>query len=1286
MHLLTAKTGRIDTGEEAVDLEQTPGDIVILSAADSELTGFTEVVTELSEGSALNIEMPNGMGLSFRLANIMQLSHPYSIDLYVEKTLSQTRFIFLRLLGGVEYWRYGLERLEEIARAEKIALVVAPGDEQWDESLARHSTVPLEIVRQLWRYCVEGGYENLKNALKTIIFYLGYDSPPSACKSLPRYGFLMNGRVMQSFEDIHMDWHEPTGPIVPIVFYRSLVQAATIEPVRCLEKALEKRGINALPIFVSSLKDEESAAFIDRCFAESKPAVVLNSTAFSLSKAGAPHMPTPLDRQNSPVLQVVFSGTSREAWLENPRGLSMRDLTMHVVLPEIDGRILTRAVSFKEQEEWDELTQFRPVRYKADHDRIAFVAEQAKKWVALASKNSETRKVAFIFANYPNRDGRIANGVGLDTPASALTIIEALRTAGYYLDDQINGDTPKTVEEMMGQLLQGPTNALHEREERLGGVKLQLSDYKTAFEELPICVQRAVNERWGVAEKDPFVTDKAFHLALHVHGHLVIGIQPARGYNIDPKETYHDPDLVPPHNYFAFYIWLKSVYDIDAIIHLGKHGNLEWLPGKALALSNQCFPEAVLGAVPNIYPFIVNDPGEGCQAKRRTSAVIVDHLTPPMTRAESHGFSLELETLLDEYYLAESVDPRRAHALKEEIFNLTSLEGFNKDVGIENLKLENKHFDKQNTDVQTEALARIDAHLCDLKELQIRDGLHVLGQAPEGRLLDDLIVAIARIPRGETLLDQSLHRALAHDLGLIDFDPLDCDFSISWCGVQPAILARQTPDVWRSYGDTVERIEMLAAKLVAGEEPIEPTWHKTQAVLEWIEKDLRPKIQSCGVNELQSILKGLAGAFVAPGPSGAPSRGRVDTLPTGRNFYAVDVRAVPSQTAWRLGALSAERLVERYFQEEGEWPRSLVLTCWGTSNMRTGGDDIAQALALIGVKPQWEAASGRVSGFEIMRLSDLKRPRIDVTLRISGFFRDAFPHQIDLFDSAVRAVANLNEDESANPISAHQRAEAKKLIEHGLSSDEAKHVAGFRIFGSMPGAYGAGLQTLIDEKTWERRADFATAFLKWGGFAYGAGINGEKAEEQLETRLRHMDAVVQNQDNREHDLLDSDDYYQFEGGLAATIETLKGTAPRIFHNDHSRPERPVIRTLEEEIARVVRGRAANPKWIAGVMRHGYKGAFEIAATLDYLFAFAATTNAVRDHHFDQLFDAYVKNDEVRDFLENNNRAALCEIAERFEEAIERGLWGPRSNSVHQRLNDIKNNIKGQMSKKRAGEK
>jgi len=1360
MHLLLAQKGTIAEGGEAVDLGQSPGDMLFLSAADTELASLAAAHAAQGEGAP-----------TLRLASIMALAHPMSVDTYIERTARYARLIVVRVIGGESYWPYGLEALHACAVTHGIKLAVLPGDDKPDAGLHRFSTVSPEDRDALWRYLVEGGAQNARGFLDYCAALLGRGEKPAEAAPLLKAGIWWPGRGVLSVGEVKAEWigaslstaaqsPSPSAtrpplprkrgrgahgirprrssplrsggevarrvgeggsaegdeyrPTVAICFYRALVQSGQTKGVEALVAALAERGLNPLPVFVSSLKDPVSVGTLDAISEEISPDVVLNATGFAVSAPGTDREPTVLEKRGAVVLQTIFSGSSFEAWEASPQGLSARDLAMNVALPEVDGRVLSRAVSFKSARTYDEVVEANIVTHEPRADRVAFVAELAARWARLRRKPAAERRVAIVMANYPNRDGRLGNGVGLDTPAGTLEALKAMQTAGYPV-----ADLPDSGDALISHLMAGPTNAAADG--RVIRETLSLNQYKHFLGMLPIKIQGEIAARWGEPEADPFFLDatRGFALPLARFGGTLVGIQPARGYNIDPKDSYHSPDLVPPHGYLAFYAYLREVFEADAIVHMGKHGNLEWLPGKALALSETCYPEAVLGAVPHIYPFIVNDPGEGTQAKRRSVAVIIDHLTPPLTRAESYGPLKDLEALVDEYYEASGVDPRRLRRLKGQILDLVRDIGLDHDAGI------------HDHDGEDLALQKLDAYLCDLKEMQIRDGLHVFGQSPEGRLLTDLLVALARVPRGTADdADMSLQRAIAGDAGVSSvaappsglppisptrgeiglhqrsrqsqmfedegrdpshpisplvgempgraeggdttFDPLDCNMATPWTGPKPEILQSISVDPWRITGDTVERIELLAAKLVAGEVECPKNWRATRAVLDGIASHLRPVVEACGKAEITALLTALDGRFVAPGPSGAPTRGRPDVLPTGRNFFSIDSRAVPTPAAWELGKKSAELTITRYTQDHGEWPTSFGLTAWGTSNMRTGGDDIAQALALIGVKPVWDMASRRVTGYEILPPAMLGRPRVDVTLRISGFFRDAFPDQIALFDQAVRAVGQLDEDEGDNPIAARMRREETRLKAQGEDDKAARRKAGYRVFGSKPGAYGAGLQALMDENGWRDRDDLAEAWLVWGGYAYGAGEEGKAERGLLEERLKSVQAVVQNQDNREHDLLDSDDYYQFEGGMAVAVEHLTDRRPTIYHNDHSRPERPVIRTLEEEIGRVVRGRVVNPKWIAGVMRHGYKGAFEMAATVDYLFAFAATTGAVGNHHFEAVYQSLLADNDVREFLMEKNPAALAEMAEKLMQAIDRGLWVPRSNSARFDLAEMAN--------------
>ncbi|MCB1501804.1 MAG: cobaltochelatase subunit CobN [Bauldia sp.] len=1242
MHLLAGEVGAIDAADAAIDLDQTPGDIVVLSAADTELTLLALAAGGLARSPAV------------RLCNLMRLSHPMSIDLYVDKTLAQAKLVVIRMMGGAGYWTYGLDRVRALARAGGPRVVVVSGDDRWDAGLEAYSTEPAETCRRLWRYLVEGGRDNAARALQLMAHLIGTGEAPGDPQMLPRCGCYRPGVGVAPIEAVVAEGGSHR-PVVPIVFYRSILQGGATAPIDALALALAAEGIAALPVFVASLKDPESRDYLAGLFARIPPALVLNTTAFAVSAIGASHRGTVLDSTGRPVLQVILAGSGEAEWRDSTRGLLARDLTMNVVLPEVDGRLGTRAVSFK-AEAYDAMTDSRVATYEPVADRVAFVAAQAAAWVKLARKPASERRIAIILSNYPNRASRIGNAVGLDTAASAVHLAAALRDAGYDV-----AGFPEDRAALIGAL-GGEAGA------EAGPGRIGASDYAAFLAALPEAARDAVATRWGPPERDAAYRGAGFDVQARRFGNIVLAVQPSRGDAGDTKASLHDADLVPTHAYLASHAWLREVFSADAVVHLGKHGNLEWLPGKALALSAGCWPELCLGATPLVYPFIVNDPGEGAQAKRRASAVIVDHLMPPMTRAELYGPLAALETLIDEYALAADMDRRRREHLEREIVSTAAAAGLDRDLG-------------RGPSGTGDLLQALDAYLCDLKEMQIRDGLHVLGGGPAGQARIDTLVALARTPRpGGHPADESLHRAIAADLGLGSFDPLSTDMAAGWDGPRPAALAAASDAPWRTAGDTVERIELLAASLV-GEvcgtsrsesfEARPPAEHlrmraggdlrtgpaavgeRAFSVLGWLRDEVAPALDGSGQAEIAAVLAALDGRFVRPGPSGAPTRGRPEVLPTGRNFYTVDIRAVPTAAAWALGRATADAMALRYFQDEGTWPRSVALSAWGTANMRTGGDDIAVTLALIGVEPVWEAGTGRVTGFRILPLSALGRPRIDVTLRISGMFRDAFPEQIELIASAFRAVAALDEDDAANPLAAAGR--------------RGGHPA--RIFGARPGTYGAGIEAMIDAGRWSTRGDLAEAFRRHGGYAYGGPAAGPAAE-ALAARLAAADAVLHAQDNREHDILDSADYAEFQGGLAAAVAALRGQPPRVYHGDTARAEAPVVRSLDEEVSRVVRGRAANPKWIAGMMRHGHRGAMELVTTVDLLFAYAALTDAVGDHHFDQLYAAYVADDAVRGFIADANPGALRDIAARFDEAITRGLWSPRHNSARDRLKQL----------------
>ncbi|HLP89030.1 MAG TPA: cobaltochelatase subunit CobN, partial [Nostocaceae cyanobacterium] len=1090
----------------------------------------------------------------------------------------------------------------------------------------------------------------------------------------------------------------PASSPVGILFYRAHYLAGNTKVIEALCAALLERNLQPVPVFVSSLREpgvsEQLLKFLQPPNSQ-QIGVLLNTTSFSLARLDTETPEIELwEKLDVPVLQVILSGGFLEQWETGLQGLTPRDMAMNVALPEVDGRIISRAVSFKALQTRNNDLETDVVVYEPVSDRLQFVADLTANWVKLQQTPPQKRRIALILANYPNTNGRLANGVGLDTPASCVEILKALQQAGYTV-----GDIPQTSEELIQLLTSTITNDPEGKDWKPINQSLSTEEYQQYFATLPPNAQQGINQRWGeeVGGKDGFPIP-GIQL-----GNIFIGIQPSRGYDLDPSLNYHAPDLEPTHAYLAFYYWVRQCFGADGVVHIGKHGNLEWLPGKSVALSSSCYPEIAFGALPHLYPFIVNDPGEGSQAKRRAQAVILDHLTPPMTRAELYGALQQVENLIDEYYEAESLDPSRLPMLRDRIRQLVIKENLYQDLGITN--------ETDITNFETTILNNLDGYLCELKEAQIRDGLHIFGQSPQGRQLRDLIVAIARIPNRHSI---GLTRAISQTWGL-DFDPLTTHLNTPF--TPPKTLSAPLRlcvrlNLSRIVGDVIEILEEHAAFLVEqliNQQPItsEPPLN---TVLQWIRDQLLPAIQNTPI-EITNLLRGLDGKYIPSAPSGAPTRGRPEVLPTGRNFYAVDIRAIPTETAWDVGRKAAENLIERYTQENGEYPQTLALSVWGTATMRTGGDDIAEALALLGVRPVWDGAARRVVDFEILPLSILGRPRVDVTLRISGFFRDAFPNLIDLFSQAVAAVAALDEPAEENPLAATVQQETAAAINQGIPETEALERSLYRVFGSQPGAYGAGLQGLIASQNWQTDQDLAQAFINWSSFPYSgrqeaegrrqeAGGRRQEAEgrrqeaggrrqeaggrgnntqhpssanfqpEIFQNRLQQLQIVLHNQDNREHDLLDSDDYYQFQGGLIAAVRSLQGKNPTAYFGDHSLPNQPKIRQLSEEITRVYRSRVVNPKWIAGVMRHGYKGAFEMAATVDFLFAYDATAQCVEDFMYQGIADTYLFDPDVCQFIQNHNPWALRDMAERLLEAHKRSLWENVSVETLNNLRDL----------------
>lgn len=1244
-------------------VEQAPAPVVFLSSADTDLQALS---TLLEAEPAL-------LSCALRALNLAALGHPAVIDHYLAFTLAQARLVVVRLLGGRGHWSYGLERLllwRDRAAGRTLLLLGGTADEE--EALAALGGGDPALARSLAAALREGGGTNLRAVLSCWdALQRGLSPAPPVPVAAP--------------DPLPHDWRPEPGPRVGVILYRAQLQAGDLDPMAAILSALRQEGLAPRALWVSSLRDPAVQQGVGDLLAREGVGAVLCGTGFASVRFEEAGLGAPLwERLNVPVLQILCSGRSRRLWEESSIGLGPLDLSLQVALPELDGRITTRVGAFKEQLGSSGALETALLRSVGEPDRLAWIARLTAAWIRLRQTAAADRRVALVLANYPSRNARLANGVGLDTPASAALMLGWLAEAGYRLEaGEAPTELPVDGEALIGALLRGRSND-PESGHRTALDHLPLADYLAWYATLPAEGRRRLENVWGEPGQDaglePTARGAGFPVRGLRFGHVVVLIQPERGYDRDPARTYHAPDLPPTHAYLAQYLWLRQSFAAHAVVHVGKHGNLEWLPGKAVGLSQDCFPEWALGPLPHLYPFIVNDPGEGSQAKRRAQAVILDHLTPPLGRAGLHGDLARLEALLDEYWETRQLGGERAGELRLRIDRLladlalpadglASSDHASAAAAVAPDERPDGVPDSAPDDPEARADARLEAadgYLCELKEAQIRLGLHTFGTLPPPPRLAELLLCLARAPQEGR---PGLVQALALDIGLAldpwadrEEDPLAPADRRLLAGLDPGRDATRAAALRRA-GDGIALLEeqalALLESLLAGSGPdLEPLGPASREALERIGARLLPALLACGVAERRAFLAGLNGERIAAGPSGAPTRGRPDLLPTGRNFYSVDLRGLPTEAAWDLGRRSAALLLEEHLLAEGDDLRHLALSVWGTATMRNGGEDIAQALALLGVRPVWDGPTRRLVDLELIPLTALGRPRVDVTLRISGLFRDAFPQLVGWFNRACSLVARLEEAETHNPLAAAARREG------GCS----------RVYGSAPGAYGAGLQALIDSGQWEQRADLAEAFLAWSSWSYGtvdtanaptaatpaeaafAGIEAHADRQGLERRLQAVEVVLHNQDNREHDLLDSDDYYQFQGGLSAAVERVRGTAPTLWFGDHARSARPRLHRIEKEFDKVIRSRLLNPRWIEAMAGHGYKGGFEMAASLDYLFAYDASTGRVPDWSYGAIQERWLEDPAVRAFLSRSNPWALRDMAERLLEAHHRGLW------------------------------
>ena len=1153
--------------------------------------------------------------------------------------------VVARILGSPKDLCDGFRRILGTGKP----MVVLGGEQTPSALLMEESTVPIGIAAEAHAYLAQGGPANLAQLhafLSDTVLLTGTGFEPPA--EIPAWGW-SERPVVEPAEGRSR---------VGILFYRAHEVSGNAGFAHALADAIDATGeAVGLPIFSSSLRSAPDELFEALGTLDALIVTVLaagGSVPGSASAGGDDEAwdVVRIAALDIPVLQGLTLTSSREEWAASDDGVTPLDSATQIAIPEFDGRIITAPFSFKEIDPADPAAL---PRYVPDAERCARVAGIAVGHARLRRLAPSERKVAVMLSAYPTKHSRVGNAVGLDTPVSAIRLLRRLRDEGYDLGEP-DGEITRFLDheddtEAGNGLIHALIAAGGQDEEWLttanltdSHVRINVEDYNAWTADLPEDLRSDIVEAWGPAPGSLFVNDAGeIVLATLRAGNVVLLIQPPRGFGENPVAIYHDPDLAPSHHYLAAYRWVTHGWGAHAVVHLGKHGSMEWLPGKNAALSASCATDAAIANLPLIYPFLVNDPGEGAQAKRRAHATIVDHLIPPMARAEAYGDIARLEQLLDEYGNIAAMDPAKLPAVRAQIWTLMQAAQMHQDLGLE---------ERPDDDEFDDFIMNVDGWLCEVKDSQIRDGLHVLGQAPTGEARVNLVLAILRATQiwgGEHGAVPGLRAALG----------LKSDEQLVEEGGHARLETRAVDAIEAQARALVQRLEDAAWDVAVVEDlhddPV------VRQVLTFAATEVVPRLART-TDELDAVLHALEGGFVPAGPSGSPLRGLVNVLPTGRNFYTVDPKAVPSRLAWETGVRMADSLLERHLAETGTYPPSVGLSAWGTSAMRTSGDDVAEVLALIGVRPTWDEASRRVNGLEVIPLEELARPRIDVTLRISGFFRDAFPHVVAMLDDAIRLVADLDETDEQNYLRAHTRAD---LAEHG---DERR--ATTRIFGSRPGTYGAGILQVIEAGNWRDDNDLAEVYTQWGGYAYGRGLDGVSAAEDLRTNYRRIAVAAKNIDTREHDIADSDDYFQFHGGMVATIRALTGSAPRAYVGDSTTPDAVRTRSLQEETTRVFRARVVNPRWIAAMQRHGYKGAFELAATVDYLFGFDATAGVVHDWMYETLAQEYVLDATNQEFMRDANPWALRGIVERLHEAVERGLWEDPDPDLIARMNAV----------------
>jgi len=1247
-------------------------------------------------------------GIDLEVRSEKDLDDGTDVDEFVDAVESATAVV-LWLHGGEGSMPGYDHAVERLADAGVPLVVNSTGD-----AYAVEDTTVSEADRdRVWEYLERGGTVNLANCCRFLAAtyggadadssgdaadagYADYDDPVA----LPTEGVYHPDHPGAGYEELRAT-HDPDDPTIGVWFYESHWTHANTRYVDGLVRALEAQGANVLPAFCNPAADEagqENAEWVaQEWFADDDGPVVdavVSSFMFSLSMSergrdaddeGQAAEDVFLTELGVPVLQAITTMRSQSRYEASDTGVMGFELALSVALPEFDGNVITHPISGKERMDDEAGIGTAPKQHVPIDDRIGHVARLAVNWARLRHLPNDETSVAVVLHNYPPSDDGIGTAFGLDSPESAVNLLDELDGRGYAVDGAPT-DGAELIDRLTSQLTLDSRWVAPEDVAELSVDTVSPTQYAEWFDAADDRFREHVVEEWGDPPARPFAIPGV------EYGNVLVTVQPPRGFGMDPSKVYHDSDLQPPHDYYAFYAWLRNAYDADAVVHLGTHGSLEWLPGKTVGLDGASAPDQLIDDLPNVYPYIVNNPGEGAQAKRRSYAAIVDYLTPVMQSAGTYDDLANLEELVREYRKAGMEDARAddGDQLRDRIEEVVADLDLATDLGIESV-----------TDVGFETLVeRIHEYLTDVKTTQIRMGLHTMGEPPADDRLVAYLVALTRL---ENPGAPSLRESVAGVLG-VDYDRMldepgayDEDLGVYLSEAADRVhetsldlvseLAAREFDVPASEAAAGPDDEVNMNLLVVDIDPIgdaraEPGAHDDlREVLKYICEEAAPRVAGAA-EEIPRTAEALNGEHVPPGGSGAPTRGGVDLLPTARNFYTLDPRKVPAKTAWDVGKRVADGVAERHYDDNGEYPEEVGIVAWGTPTVRTRGETIAQVLGLLGVEPVWTDA-GRVDGVEPIPLEDLDRPRIDVTTRVSGLFRDAFPQAASVIHDAVDAVVDLDEPPELNYVKKHVENEADDLEADGLDADEAESLATQRVFTTKPGGYGAGTNKAVDEGNWEDRSDLADVYVQWGGYALGKRGKVSDAHDSFERRLSSVEATVKIEDTDEQDEFDSSDWYAFHGGFISAVGELADAEPAAYVGDSSDPDNVAVYTNEEKVRKTMRARVLNPAWLDSMEDHGYKGAGDLSTTVDVALGWDATTGVVSDTLWSEVADAYAFDAERQAWLRDVNPWALESITGTLLEAIDRDLWDADP-ETEDRLRDINLSVEGDLEADAAG--